>query len=622
LVERKIERRLAAILVADVVGYSRLMGHDELRTLRSFREHRANLIDPTIASHGGRIVKTTGDGVLLEFGSVVNAVACGVAIQRGMYIRNENIPPDYRLVLRIGVNLGDIIIDDDDIFGDGVNIAARLEAISAPGGIGISDNVYQQIFNKLPFEFTDLGFQHVKNIVRPVRCYGLDFDAIITSPEQPSPMLVGLSRRRAIIISASAMLVVLGGAGTMWVLTRRPLLQPTRSSALSPNHRQQVAVLPLVTIGGGDEYLAAGLTEDLIAALGRFSEIAVRARSAVIAFKDGSVAPADIGRALEVRYIVEGSVRRAPDRTRVAVRLTDTALGTVLWSETYDAGINDIFAVQDDITRQIAGALSVRLDTLALASAVSKPPGQLEAYDLVLRGRERLDLVTRTGTNQARALFEQAVTLDPNYAAAYVGLGNTDLQALQQGWTGDPEGTLARARSRGQKAVSLEDSSATHRLYGLALSRAGNYDAALDELKRAVTLNPSDAEALTGYGDVLTLAGDSKSAIPFMEEGARFRPNRSSSEYFVLGLAYFLVGRTADSVRIIQQGMINAGQLDWFSVLLAASYAQLGRTADAAREVANVHRLNPIFDRAAFGNLLRRPEDRDLLQSALVAAGL
>ena len=480
--------------------------------------------------------------------------------------------------------------------------------------------------DKLPLVFTDLGPQTVKNIARPVRSYGLDAEAVLTAPRLEPPAagrpqaLPPRSDRRLLLALCGLMAVGAGGGGAAWVLTRRTPAPP--SPVPSPG-RQQIAVMPLLTIGGGDDYFASGLTEDLIAALGRFPELAVRARSAVIAYKEHPATPAEIGRALAVRYLVDGSVRRVPDRVRVSISLTDTGLGTLLWSETYDAEAKDIFAVQDSITQRIAGSLSARLDTLAIASATAKPPGQLEAYDLVLRGRARLDLVTRVGTSEARTLFERAIALDPNYAAAYVGHGRANVQALEEGWTGDPEGTEARATADAQKAVALEaDSPTAHALLGRILARSGNYDAALNELKRALTLNPSDAETLASYGDVLTWAGDAKGAIPYIEEAARFRPNRQSGEYVVLGLAYFLAGRPADAAQVLEQISRRAAPLVWFSVLLAACYAQLERPDDAAREAANVRLLDPSFDPTVAGFLFRRPEDRAALRTALKRAGL
>jgi adenylate cyclase len=427
-----------------------------------------------------------------------------------------------------------------------------------------------------------------------------------------------LAGRSVPVLAALAVLLVcLMSVAAVWMLARTQVARTSPPGAVLAG-RQQIAVLPLLTIGGGEDYFADGLTEDLIAALGRFPEVAVRARGAIIAYKDHPATPGTIGQALAVRYVVEGSVQRAPDHLRVSVRLVGTDSGTVLWSETYDAEPSGVFALQADITRRIAGALSVRLDTLAIASAVAKPPDQLEAYDLMLRGRQRLGLVTRAGTSEARTLFEQAIALVPDYAAAYAGLGLVNNQALDEGWTGDPDGTLARSIAYGQKAVALqEDNPVAHAVLGRALIRAGNYDVALEELKRAMALNPSDPVTLAAYGEVLSIIGDSKGGLPFMEESARFRPDRPAGECLAQGAAYILAGRPADAVRVLEQGQTGAGRLVWFSVLLAISYGQLDRTADAAREVANLHRLNPGFDARTLGSLLRRPEDRELIRAGL-----
>jgi len=630
LANPKVERRLAAIMATDVVGYSRLMGRDEPGTLRALKAHRAAVIDPSIAAHGGRIVKTMGDGLLVEFPSVVNAVTCAVAVQRGMHARNAATPEATRMPLRIGVNVGDIIIDGQDIFGDGVNIAARLEGITPPGGVCISDVAYQQVRDKLPFEFIDLGAQTVKNIERPVQAYALDEAAVVAAPRLAVPNETGPPRRSVAIVAGAVLLLVAVCGGLLWTFDPGGLHQALQARVgAAPTQtgsgRQQIAVLPLHTVGAGDEDLADGLTEDLIAALGRFSDVSVRSRGAVIAYKDHPATPADIGRALEVRYIVEGSVRSSADHVRVDIRLTDASIGAVLWSETYEASAKDILAVQDDITRRIAGSLAVHLNTLALANTAAKPVASLEAYDLVQRGRSRLNRLSRSANNEARVMFEKAIALDPDYAAAYVGLGRIDINLLEMGWTADPQAALLRALARGRKAVALQpDSPAAHALLGRALARSGDYDGAVAELKQAVALNPSDDEALAALGDVLALAGDSAGAIAALEEAARFRPGRAGNEYFSLGLAYILAGRPGDAVRVLERSKTidDKDRNGYTDALLAGAYALLGRPEDAAREAETMRHIDPTFDVATFGDLLRRPEDRETLRSALRRAGL
>jgi adenylate cyclase len=619
-------RRLIAVVYADMIGYSRLIGADDAGTFARLLELRHDLIDPALSRHGGTLVNTAGDSLLIRFDSILSAMRFAVEVQRAIPEYDGDHAADQRIRFRMGVNVGDVIPDGTNLHGEGTNIAARLQTVCPSGAICVSRVVRDQVGNRLGLPFKELGAINLKNIGQPVEAFVLhvtpDVAAAIASPRLPLPQFGRRSHRLAVTIAAFILLTVFVSSGAAWMLTRAPPARTPPPVALSPA-RQQIAILPLLTIGGGDEYFAEGLTEDLIAALGRFPEIAVRGRGAVIAYKDHPGTPGDIGQALAVHYIVEGSVQRAPDRLRVSVRLIGAERGTVLWSETYDADPKDVFAVQDNIAHRVAGALSVRLDTLAVASAVAKPPDRLEAYDLVLRGRQRLDLATRVATSEARALFERAIAMDPNYAAAYVGLGRADIQALEQGWTGDSKGTLARAIASGQKAVALQgDNPPAHAVLGEALGLAGNFEVALEELKRAVALNPSDPEALASYGTVLSVAGDSKSAIPLMEEAARFRPNRPTSEYLVLGLAYILTNRPADAVRIAEQGATGDRPRAWFRVLLAISYAQLGRMEDAAREAADIHRLMPEFDAATFGNALRRPEDRELIHAAIQRANL
>ena len=453
--ETAVERRLAAILAADVVGYSRLMGADEVGTLRTLRAHRRELIDPTIADRRGRIVKTTGDGLLAEFPSAVEAVACAIKIQQGLAYRNTSTAEEKRLTCRIGINIGDIIIEAKDIFGDGVNIAARLEGLCEPGGICISRAVRDQVRDKLPVVFDDLGEQSVKNIARPVRAFSLSPQYIAAIPVLTPSASATPTKRKYFAIGAVLAIAVAGGVAGWWLVRVSPPAQPVEASATTTAPvaalRASIAVLPLVslTAEGGSDYFADGLTEDIIAALGRFRDLSVIARAAVFAYKGKNPTPAEVGRNLNVRYVIEGSVRRGPDRIRISVSLTDTARSTVLWSDKYDVEPKDIFSVQDQITRRVSGALAARVTSLELARSVTKPPNNLEAYDLVLRGRDLLTRLNRPANAEARSLFDRAIELDPNYSPAYVGLGHVNLNAVTQGWTPDASEALERAETPG-----------------------------------------------------------------------------------------------------------------------------------------------------------------------------
>jgi adenylate cyclase len=627
--DEHVERKLAAILAADLVGYSRLMGADEVGTLRALKALRKDLVDPTLAAYGGHIVKTTGDGLLVDFASVVDAVACGVTIQRKVLERNAAVAEDKRLVFRIGINIGDIIVDGKDIFGDGVNIAARLESMCEPGGLCISEIARDQVRNKLPLTFSDLGEQQVKNIARPVRVFGLAPQAIAEAgelaPARPRPVKLGDRKGLAAVL---AMVLILAGAGAWWAL--RVVSPPTTQTASTPQSssadtRATVAVLPLVSLAEGakDDYFADGLTEDIISALGRFSEFSVRSHNAVFSYKGKNPRPEEVGRDLDVRYVVEGSVRRSPERVRISVRLTAAAGNVLLWSENYDVAPSEIFSVQDDITRRIAGTLASRLTNLELAKANTKPPSSMEAYDLVLRGRDLLGRVSRSANSQARALFERAMELDAGYAPAYIGLGRVELNGVIQGWTADPEAALQRAEALGQKAIARDSTSAgAHALLGSTYIRYGDYDRALDEMRRAVELNNSDPDAYAGLGTALLWSGDVDGSVKAFEAAGKLGLEFTRNDSFVLGIAYLLADRSADAVRTLERSLERNQADSYANAVLAAAYAEAGRQTDALRQAASVRKSNPRFDSADFGSLLRKPELRTKLAAALNKAGL
>jgi len=622
--EKLVERRLAAIVAADVVGYSRLMGADEIGTLRALQAHRRELIDPKIAAYRGRIVKTMGDGVLIEFPSAVEAVACAISIQQGMALRNGDVAEDKRLTFRIGINVGDIISEAGDIFGDGVNVAARLESLCEPSGLCISRAVRDQVRDKLPVTFEDLGEQQVKNIARPVRAFGLAPAAIAVLPELPANERTAPSARGRLWIIAAALAVMIAGGGAWWVV-RAPPTGSSAPTATAAAERAAIAVLPLEALGaeGGSDYFAEGLTEDIISALGRFRELSVMSLGAVFAYKGRHPAPAEVGRDLKVRYVVEGFIRRGPERIRVSVSLTDTNHSAVLWSEKYEAEPKDIFAVQDQITRQITGALALRVTNLELARSASKPPNNLEAYDLVLRGRALLSRLTRSASAQARELFERAIALDPNYAPAYVGLGQVNLHASNLGWTEDPGEARERAEKLAQKAVALDDlSSSAHALLGDVAVHFGDYDRALGELNRAIDLNGSDAESYEHLVAVLLYRGDTSGAIAAGEFVGQLQPEVPETTAFDLGTAYLLADRGAEAIRILEPVVGRNPGGPYASIILAAAYAAVGRQQEAERQAKSVRERFPTFSRDRFGSALRNPSLRAKLDHMLEKAGL
>ena len=608
--DKAMERRLAAIMVTDVVGYSRLMGEDEAGTLRALKAIHKEQLHPALAGYHGRIVKSTGDGLLLEFASAVDAVACAVTFQRGVAAWNAAVSDSKRVVFRIGINVGDIIADGDDILGNGVNVAARLEGLCEPGGLCASRTVRDHVRDKLPIEFADLGEQTVKNIKRPVRVFGLSANAILALPDMMQGTKRPVRLRPSIIAAGIAAILLVGGVGVFFIVAPPPVTAPQ-------SVRASIAVLPLT--GDGDDYFADGLTEDIISALGRFRELSVISRSAIFSYRGKGLE--EVARDLKVRYVVEGSVRRTPERIRVQVSLVDTTRGTVLWSDRYDAKSKEVFAVQDQITRRITGALAVRVTSLELAQSAAKPANDLEAYDLVLRGREMFSRATRVSQAEARGLFERAIELDPQYAPGYVGLGQVDLFAVTTGLTPDP-GVLERAEQRARMAISIDDLNAgAHALLGEVLVSFGDYDQALETLRRAVGLNGSDAEAHSAMLVALLFTGDIPGAISAGELLVQLQPDLLPPQSFYFAMAYLLGDRTNEAIRLLEGAATRGRTNRHHHPILAAAYAAVSRTDDAAREAEITRRAFPKFSASEYGSLLRRPEHRDKFREALQQAG-
>jgi TolB-like protein len=437
-------------------------------------------------------------------------------------------------------------------------------------------------------------------------------------------------RVRGLIIAVAGVGAVLSGLVGLWQTYKTVVSELiSKPAATSPTKeverpRLSVAVLPLISLGetGQNDYFADGLTEDILSALGRFSDLTVRSRSAAFAYKGKSVSPEQLGRELAVRYVVDGSVRRSPDKIKVAIRLTDTGNGKLVWSENYDAEPKDIFAVQDDITRRVAGTLMVKLSSTELARTTTKPPSSLEAYDLVLRGRDLLTRLSRSNNNQARALFERALETDPRYVAAYVGLGFVNLTAVVQGWTADPMAALKRAEDLGLRAAEIDPaSSGAHALLGQLYLRMYQIDRALDEFKRAIALNSSDPDNYAGLGNALLWNGDIPGAIKAVETATQFRPSLSSGEFLALGAAYLLADRSSDAVRILERGAARHESMQIYG-LLAAAYAEAGQTDAAERQAELVRQKFPQFMASPYGTQLRDPEHRAKIELALKKAGL
>jgi adenylate cyclase len=622
------KRKLAAILHADVVGFSRLMGEDEAGTHQALGKLR-RAVDPLIAAYDGRIVGTAGDSLLADFASVVDALNCAVEMQRAAREVNDPIPSDRRLELRIGVNLGDVIIDGDDIFGDGINIAARLETLAEPGTVCISHNVYEQVRNKLDLDYRPLGSHRVKNIAEPVRAYAVGVPAAAPRTRR--------GRRQVAIVATAAALVVAGliawafyaGAGRELLglgATLKPVEAPSLAAPARLAGRLSVAALPFKNLSGdpSQDYFSDGITEDVITALGRFSNLLVIAKSASFPFKGSNASPAEIGRLLDARYLLEGSVRRAGDRIRVNVELTEAATGRHVWSETYDAEVKDIFAVQDDITRRVVGAAAVKLTRFERERVLTKPTENLAAYEYVLHGREFLSHASRDKNDEAAALFQRAIDLDPNYAAAYSALGGSHFEAVVSGWTEFRQDELEQAEMLAQKALALDPATTSaYRLLGFINVYKRRYDLALGQIDRALEINPSDVDSYQTRGNILVWAGRAAEGLPWLEGALRLDRGHIQTAQS-LCWAYYFLGRYNEAVetgdRALARGLGRTGQV-LTHPFLAAAYAEMGRNQDAEGERVIVMRLWPLFDARIFAGQFGTQEAREHLLEGLKKAG-
>jgi adenylate cyclase len=624
------QRKLVAILCADIAGFSRLMGEDEAATYAALSRLRG-AIDPLISAHGGRIVSTAGDGLLADFASVVDAMSCAVEIQQTARRLNEKLPPGRRLELRVGINLGDVIVAaDGDLYGDGVNIAARLETLATAGGICLSQTVYDQVKNKLALDYRPLGAHRVKNIAEPVRAYAV-------GPGSPVAAIWRITRRRTvaticglILVNAGLLAWLLGGPAVREspVATAQAAAVATLAVPARLAERTSVAVLPFKNLSpdAGQDFFSDGITEDIINALGRFSNLLVAAKSGSFQFKGRNVSPEEAGRVLGVRYLVEGSVRRAGDQLRVTVELSEAATGFHLWSEVYNAELKDVFTVQDEITKRIVGMTAIKLTRLEQERAQRKPTANLTAYEYVLRGRAEVSGInpTRAANDEARAQLQHAIDLDLNYAAAYSALGSAHFEAVVSGWTEFPDDEIARAEALAKKALSLDPAATkAYLLLGSIGMYRNDYARALAQVDQALALNPSDAECYGVRGAILLMSGRAAEAVPWLEGALRLGGSNTGA-LMNLGISKYLLGQYGEAIDALDRTLAhNPGRMNQLMAhpVLAATYARLGRQQDVERERALIARLAPFFDSQRFAAQFGTKEARDDILAGLKAAG-
>lgn len=586
MAEKGVQRRLAAILAADVVGYTRLMGEDEEGTLAALNAHRTDHIDPCISEHNGRLVKTTGDGLLVEFASVLDAVRCATAFQVGMSERNAGVPQDRRVEFRIGVNLGDVIIQHDDIFGDGVNVAARLESLAEPGGICVSDTVYQSVRSKTDLSFQDLGAKRVKNIGEPIRAFHV--------------------RPRSAVPTVS---------------------KPPEAPPLPA--KPSIAVLPFENMSADaeQEYFSDGITEDIITELSKISGLFVIARHSAFTYKGKSVTLKQVGLELGVRYVLEGSVRKAGNRLRITAQLINALTDHHLWAERYDRDIEDIFSVQDEVARSVASALAVALKPEE-GERLSRPPTEnIEAYDIYLRTRSAPWPPTRENILTARSAYRRIAEIDPSFAGGFAGQSMTHSFAALFGFSVRINEDAKLASTLAETAIRLDDSFAqASSALGLAHLVNGRHDDAVAHARRAIELQPGDADAHTFLALIQFFAGQADKAYDEIAAALRLDPNYVNGPYLnVMGIVCFCAEKYEEAIDVFKRNMERGGPLGVPALtFLTAAYSIVGRIEDAKASAEALLHFFPAFSLSRYQMLLffKNPADSERVKGALRAVGV
>jgi adenylate cyclase len=590
-----VERRLTTILAADVVGYSRLMGQDEVGTLGTLKAHRRELIDPKAAQYGGRTIKLMGDGALMEFASVVDAVAFAVEVQAAMAERNQEVPEDRRLVYRMGINIGDIIVEGDDIYGDGVNIAARLEGLADPGGICISRSVHTQIAGKLDLEFEDLGEQQVKNIAKPVMVYRVALDeraAALVTPITVTPPTTGLGRGSQIAAGLVFSLVVV--AGLVWWQPWAPDVEPASVEAMAfplPD-KPSIAVLPFTNMSDdpGQDYFADGMTDDLITDLSKLSGLFVIARNSSFSFKGQQVKVRKVAEELGVRYVLEGSVRRAGNQVRINAQLIDATTGGHIWADRFDGNVTNIFAAQDEFVLKIVKALELRLSEREKSEIEKIDTNMIEARAAFQRGWALYSRFNAQDNARAESHLKKAIELDPEYGRAHGALALVYFRGGSFGWH------LAMGRSAvGEvfrqdfipqfKKAKQYPTALVHVAAALQHLRSGRGDEARVEAGRAIAMQPNDPEAHIVMAWGMIASGKPKEGLSFVRAAMRLNPSYPSHYVLVRGMALYGMGNLEGAARAFEEGIERETEAIELIPLAASIFAQLGRRQDAREAV-------------------------------------
>ena len=584
MAEERAQRRLAAILAADVVGYSRLMQLDEAGTLTALKERLRKVLQPAVTGHRGRIIKVMGDGVLVEFASAVDAVECAVGLQEAMETANAGLPEDRRIVLRIGINLGDVIVEGSDLYGDGVNIAARLEALADPGSVFVSRTVFNHVRGKVKLGFDDLGDQQLKNIAEPVRVYR------VRASGEPMP--------------------------------RPSLALPDKPS---------IAVLPFRNMSGEpeQEYFADGMVDDIITALSRFRSLFVIARNSSFAYKDRAVDVKQVGSELGVRYVLEGGVRKAADRLRITGQLIDASTGAHLWADHFDGALSEVFQLQDQVAASVVGAITPRLEEAEIERAKRKPTADLDAYDHYLRGLAMTDRLTNEAISEALQLFSKAIEQDPNFAVAYARAAQCYVHRKTNGWMLDRAREVTEAGRLARRGVYLGRDDAVALCYGGYVLGyvAGELDDGAAFVDRALALNANLAAAWGFSGWMKICLGDFETGLKHVAMAMRLSPlnSRIFAWQYNTGLAHFCAGSYDDAALWSENALRSQPNFAGAMRTLAASRALAGRIAEAEKAMTRLRQFVPELRLSKLEEVMppfRRPEDRSRYVEGLRKAGL
>ncbi len=624
------KRKLAAILSADVAGYSRLMGDNEAATVKTLETYK-RVISDLIQQHRGRVVDAPGDNLLAEFASVVDAVQCAVAAQKETQARNLELPETRRMQFRIGINLGDVIEEDGRIYGDGVNIAARLESLAEPGGICVSKTAFDHIETKLPLGYEYLGEQTVKNIAKPVPAYKVLMEPRVTVKAKAKVKPKGGARRRPMAIALVVVLLMAAGAAVFWRFALPPaepkMEKASQSQMAFPlPDKPSIAVLPFLNLTGdpNQDVFCDGLSESLIAALSKVPHLFVIARESTFRYKGKGVKTKQVSEELGVQYLLEGSVQRAGDRVRVTAQLIDALTGQQLWSERYDRSLKDIFALQDEITMKILTELRVKLTEGETVRIQAKGTNNLQAYLKVLEAIGCRMQFNKEANVVGKRLLEEAVRLDPDYAMAHAQLSLAIAQEVWVGASESPQETLSNAMKEAQRAVELDNSSAE------ALTAVGNVflllhqpDKAIEVEQRAVRLDPNSAEALYFLAVALNYTFRSEEALPLLRQALRLNP-LFPMEYHQLGINFRETGRYEEGIVAEKKALQLAPNYLLAHIALVTLYSYAGREAEARAAAADLQRIDPSFSLIRYAKEMPWKEGprRDRIIDALRQAGL